>query len=171
MAEPPWVWRDEVTAEDRAIVRRLCASTGFFSDEEIEIAVQLVEERLAKGLASGYHFLFAQRQETICGYACFGPIAGTESSWDLYWIVVEGKDRHRGIGRRLQKEVETRVLCRGGKRIFVWTSSREQYLPTRRFYERMGFTPEATIQDYYKPGEHLIIYGKRLPGGGIRDSI
>lgn len=171
MAEAGWGWREEVTAEDRAVVRRLCASTGFFSEEEIEIAVQLVEERLAKGLASGYHFLFAQRKGEIFAYACYGPIAGTESSWDLYWIAVEGKERHRGIGRRLHEEIENRIIRRGGKRLFVWTSSRGQYLPTRRFYERMGYAPEATIQDYYRAGEHLIIYGKRLPGWERSDSV
>lgn len=158
------VWRDEVRPEDRAIVRGLCESTGYFSAEEVDVAAELVEVRLTKGVASGYHFLFAQPGDTTLGFACYGPIAGTESSWDLYWIAVEEKKRGQGLGRKLQGEVERRALLLGGKRLYVWTSSREQYLPTRKFYERLGYNHEATLRDYYKPGEHLVIYVKHLPG-------
>jgi len=42
-------------------VRGIVESSGFFSAEEVEIAVQLVQERLTKGIQSGYHFLFAER--------------------------------------------------------------------------------------------------------------
>jgi ribosomal protein S18 acetylase RimI-like enzyme len=158
----PLVWRDEVRPGDREIVRGLCESSGFFSAEEVDMAVELVEERMAKGPASGYHFLFAQYGETVLGFACYGPIAGTESSWDLYWITVEGKERGHGLGGKLQAEVERRTVLSGGRRLYVWTSSREQYLPTRGFYERLGYTREATLLDYYKPGENLVIYVKLL---------
>jgi len=162
MTDQPLVWRDEVRPGDAEIVRRLCETSGFFSAEEIDIAVELMAERIAKGAASGYHFLFAEYGETVHGYACYGPIPGTESSWDLYWIAVEEEKRGHGLGRKVQVEVERRTALFGGKRLYIWTSSRDQYHPTRRFYERMGYTPEATLRDYYKPGEHLIIYVKPL---------
>jgi GNAT superfamily N-acetyltransferase len=162
MSEQPLVWRDEVRPGDAEIVRRLCGSSGFFSAAEIDIAVELIEERIAKGAASSYHFLFAEYGEKVHGYACYGPIPGTESSWDLYWIAVEEEKRGHGLGRKVQVEVERRTALFGGKRIYIWTSSRDQYHPTRKFYERMGYTREATLRDYYKPGEHLIIYVKSL---------
>ena len=164
MREQPLGWREEVSPGDRESVRRLCELSGFFSAEEVDIAVELVEERLAKGVASGYHFLFAQHGDTVLGFACYGPIPGTESSWDLYWIAVEEKKRGRGLGRKLQAEVERRTVLFGGRRLYAWTSSRDQYLPTRKFYERLGYSQEAALRDYYKPGEHLIIYVKHLPG-------
>lgn len=162
MTEPMLIWRDEVKSGDSEIVRRLCKSSGFFSAEEIDIAVELIEERIAKGPASGYHFLFVQYGERVHGYACYGPIPGTESSWDLYWIAVEEDKRGHGLGRKVQAEVERRTSLLGGTRIYIWTSSRDQYRPTRGFYERLGYTREATLRDYYKPGEHLIIYMKSL---------
>jgi len=162
MTEQTLTWRDEVRSGDAEIVRRLCESSGFFSAEEIDIAVELIEERIAKGPASGYYFLFVQYGETVHGYACYGAIPGTESSWDLYWIAVEEEKRGHGLGRRVQAEVEKRTALLGGTRIYIWTSSRDQYHPTRRFYERLGYTREATLRDYYKPGENLIIYVKPL---------
>jgi len=165
--EQPLVWREEVSSGDRESVRRLCELSGFFSAEEVDMAVELVEEHLAKGVASGYHFLFAQHGDTVLGFACYGPIPGTESSWDLYWIAVEEKKRGQGLGRKLQAEVERRTALLGGRRLYAWTSSRDQYHPTRKFYERLGYSLEATLRDYYKPGEHLAIYVKRLPGAPI----
>jgi GNAT superfamily N-acetyltransferase len=162
MTEQRLIWRDEVGSGDAEIVRGLCESSGFFSAEEIDIAAELVEERLTKGLASGYHFLFAQFGESVHAYACYGPIPGTESSWDLYWMAVEEEKRGRGLGRKVQAEVERRIALLGGGRIYIWTSSRDQYHSTRMFHERIGFTPEATLRDYYKPGEHLVIYVKPL---------
>ena len=164
MREQPLVWREEVSSGDRESVRRLCELSGFFSAEEVDMAVELVEEHLAKGVASGYHFLFAQHGDTVLGFACYGPIPGTESSWDLYWIAVEEKKRGQGLGRKLQAEVERRTALLGGRRLYAWTSSRDQYHPTRKFYERLGYSLEATLRDYYKPGEHLAIYVKQLPG-------
>ncbi len=162
MTEQELIWRDEVRPGDPGVVRRLCESSGFFSAAEIDMAVELVEERILKGTASGYHFLFAQYGETAYGYACYGPIPGTDASWDLYWIAVQEEKRGHGLGRKVQVEVERRTVLFGGRRIYIWTSSREQYQPTRRFYERMGYTAEARLKDYYKPGEHLIIYAKVL---------
>ena len=54
-------FRTEPKPDDIAAIRRIVASTGFFRPDEIAVAVELVEERLARGLeASGYHFVFAE---------------------------------------------------------------------------------------------------------------
>jgi ribosomal protein S18 acetylase RimI-like enzyme len=156
-------WRGEVRREDQEIIRRLCASSAFFSPEEIEIAVSLLDERLEKGESSGYHFLFLQYEDEVLGYACFGPVAGTEGTWDLYWMAIEEQYRGHGWGEQLHEEVGKRIRASGGKRIYIWTSSRDQYLPTRRFWERLDYVKEATLRNYYRDGEHLIIYGKSLP--------
>ncbi len=156
-------WRDDVRGQDEEILRRICRSSGFFSPEEVDIAVSLLRERLEKGEASGYRFLFAQYADEVLGFACYGPIAGTEASWDLYWMAIEEPYRGHGWGEHLHAEVEKRILASGGKRLYIWTSSKDQYLPTRRFYERLDYVKEATLRNYYRTGEHLVIYGKSLP--------
>ena len=62
------------TSRRMATARRsatLTSATGFFSDEEVAVAVELVEARLAQGLASGYRFLFADGDDGLDGYVCF----------------------------------------------------------------------------------------------------
>ena len=81
-------WREEPISSDVESIRGIVSSTDFFSLEERSIAEELAEERLTKGVSSGYHFLFAEGEGTVIGYACFGPIPGTRESYDLYWIAV-----------------------------------------------------------------------------------
>jgi hypothetical protein len=64
------------------------ASTGFFNAAEVELAANLVTERLTKGLSSGYHFVLAERGANLVGFACYGPIYGTRDSFELFWIAV-----------------------------------------------------------------------------------
>ncbi len=47
--ELPVVFREEVKPEDAENVRRIVESSGFFSPEEVQVAVELVEERLNRG--------------------------------------------------------------------------------------------------------------------------
>ncbi len=124
--------RDDVTTDDVMAVRRIVAATGFFRPDEIGVAVELVEERITKGAQSGYEFLFAAHQGVVIGYACYGLIACTRGSFDLYWIAVDPAWQQQGIGRILLGEVERRIEDAGGRHIYIETSGREQYAPTRR---------------------------------------
>ncbi len=154
--------RDTVRATDVAAVRSIVTSTGFFAPHEIDIAAELVEERLARGVASGYYFVFADAGGEPIGYACYGPIACTIGGFDLYWIAVTAAARRQGLGRRLLAEVERRVTSAGGRQLYIETSSRPLYEPTRRFYERCGYATAACLADFYSPGDAKVIFVKAL---------
>lgn len=148
--------------EDRASVRRIVEATGFFSAEEVDIAAELVTEQLEKGDDSGYHLVFAEEGDVTLGYCCFGPIPATEGSFDVYWIAVAPEGQRRGIGRALLAETERVVRGLGGKRIWIDTSEREQYVPTHRFYESAGYALAARLVDFYRPGEAKVIFRKSV---------
>jgi len=159
---PKLTYRTEVRPEDRQAVRAILESTGFFYPEEIGVAVELVEERLQRGEASGYHFEFAEAGGEVAGYTCYGPIACTRASFDLYWIGVRQEHRRAGLGRRLLARAEGEIRRLGGQRIYVETSSRAQYEPTRRFYLACGYRLEAQLEDFYAPGDGKTIFLKVL---------
>lgn len=159
------VFRDEPRSADLLRVREIVESTGFFSDEESRVAVELLDDRLAHGAASEYSFLFAERDGRVVGYSCYGRIALTRSSFDLYWIAVEPSGQRAGVGRELLAETERRIALAGGERVYVETSSRAQYLPTRAFYERRGYAVAATLPDFYAPGDGKVIYVKTTGAG------
>ena len=150
------------TEADCAAVRALTSATGFFSQEEVAVAVELVEARLSQGLATGYRFLFADGEGGLDGYVCYGPIALTRSSFDLYWIAVRPGMQRTGLGRRLMAAAEAEAHALGATAIYVETSSRPQYEPTRAFYRRIGYSPTAELPDFYAPGDGQVIFAKRL---------
>ncbi|MEJ2038178.1 MAG: GNAT family N-acetyltransferase [Desulfosarcinaceae bacterium] len=155
-------WRREVQPPDPERIERLVEVTGFFSPQEIDVAVELVHERLAKGEASGYHFLLAEHYGRLVGYACYGPTPCTLNSFDLYWIAVHPDFQRRGLGRRLVKDCETLIAQAGGQRVYVDTSQRIQYASTRAFYESCGYRQEGLLRDFYAPGDGKVIYCKVL---------
>jgi GNAT superfamily N-acetyltransferase len=154
--------RTTVMRGDGDIVRDIVASTGLFRPDEIGIAVELVAERLRVGLASGYHFIFAEKKGVVLGYSCYGPVPLTLASYDLYWIAVRKDLQGSGIGKMLLKRSETAIGELGGRRIYIETSSRDLYLPTRQFYERSGYQAEATLREFYSPCDDKVIYVKSL---------
>jgi ribosomal protein S18 acetylase RimI-like enzyme len=153
-------YRDNVTPADCEDVRQIVSSSGFFSEAEVTIAVELVQERLTKGLSSGYEFIFSEQRGAMVGYTCFGPIAGTMASYHVYWIAVHQKMRRYGLGKALLGKAEEHIAAQGGQRIYIETASREQYEPTRTFYLRCGYRQEALLEDFYASGDGKMIYAK-----------
>lgn len=154
--------RDSVKTEDPTNIREIVSSTKFFNDEEVDIAVELADERLMKGLESGYHFLFLEIDGKTVGYSCFGPIPATKFSFDLYWIAVHKDCQNLGLGKILLVESEKAIAKLGGNRIYVETSGREQYISTRKFYLACEYKEEAVLEDFYAPADSKYLYLKVL---------
>jgi GNAT superfamily N-acetyltransferase len=147
---------------DPDAVEALVRATGVFSASEIAVARELVEERLKRGAASGYEFLFVEDEAGLLGYACWGLIPCTQASYDLYWIAVRPGRQGGGVGKRILAAAEEEIARAGGTRIYVETSTRAAYDPTRAFYERCGYARAATFDDFYAPGDGKAVYLKLL---------
>jgi D-alanine-D-alanine ligase-like ATP-grasp enzyme/ribosomal protein S18 acetylase RimI-like enzyme len=154
--------RRSVEPSDRGRVRHIAGATGFFHPGEVDVAEELVSERLENGPASGYEFVFAEVNGGLAGYTCYGPVPMTVSSYDLYWIVVSPKAQQRGVGRLLLTETERLIRLAGGTRLYAETSGRALYASTHAFYRRTGFTMESRLNDYYAPGDDKIIFSKLI---------
>jgi D-alanine-D-alanine ligase len=162
MTHQPIELRYDVRPDDGESVRRLVESTGVFSPVEVDVAVELVDERLAEGPQSGYEFVFAEEHGRTLGYTCYGPIALTAASFDLYWIAVDKSLHGRKIGRLLLERTEELVRQAGGRQLYIETSNRHHYAATRGFYLRCGYHQEALLKDFYAPGDDKVIYVKEL---------
>jgi ribosomal protein S18 acetylase RimI-like enzyme len=162
-------FRSAPVPADAERVRAIVDGTGFFSAEESAVAVELVDDRLERGEASDYRFVFAELADPagrrqVVGYSCFGRIPMTRESWDLYWIAVDATIQGLGLGRAVLRESERRIADLGGRRVYVETSSRPQYAPTRAFYERCDYEVAAVLNDFYAPGDGKVIFLKVLAG-------
>jgi GNAT superfamily N-acetyltransferase len=155
-------FRTEVLFSDPETIREIVASTGFFYDFEIPVAVELAQDRLDQGDDSEYYFVFAEVGGRTVAYSCYGPIACTEGGFDLFWIATHNDFRGSGIGKILLEETHKKAKEHGARYIIAETSTLEKYLPTRQFYLKNAYINEAEIADFYKPGDGKVIYVKRF---------
>jgi ribosomal protein S18 acetylase RimI-like enzyme len=151
---------------DRETVLGIVTRAGNFTADEIEVAMELVDEWLSDGEASGYlvHVLVdpTSRGVPVRGYVCFGPAPMTEATYDLYWIAVDPADQGRGFGQRLLATAEDEVRARGGRLLLIETASQQSYAATARFYERAGYAVISRIPDYYRRGDDKLVFAKRF---------
>jgi len=155
-------FRHDVRLGDDELVREMVVSTNFFYDFEVPVAVELVQEKLEHGDKSDYLFLFAEINGKPVAYTCYGPIAGTEGSFDLFWIITHNDYRGKGIGRIILEKTHALVKDLGARLIIAETSTIEKYTPTRHFYIQMGYKLEAKIDDFYKKGDGKVMFVKRF---------
>jgi ribosomal protein S18 acetylase RimI-like enzyme len=148
-------------ASDLGALSNILARSGFFTSEEVSVAREILEEGL-NNPASSYNFIVAKSKTQVLGYACYGRIMNTKDRYDLYWLAVEPKLRRLGLGRGLVEKVEEFLKGASGGRIYVQTSGRKLYEPTRYFYKSLGYDQVAELHDYYSPGDSLVIFMKEI---------
>ena len=154
--------RTTIEHTDRKPLEDLLRATAFFNTDELALALELVDDRLSDGEASHYRFLVAEDDDEVLGYACWGHILGTQVSVDLYWIAVRPGAQGRGVGQALMAAAEAHIAASGHSRVYVETSTRPQYQPTRAFYLRCGYALIAEIEDFYAPGDGKALFLKVL---------
>jgi ribosomal protein S18 acetylase RimI-like enzyme len=171
----------------RSQLEEIVRATGVFSEAEVAVALEVFDEAFAGSgkreagsetaaslLADrfalpafrfplpDYEFIGAFEEDTLIGYACFGPTPATDRTYDLYWIAVHPKAQRSGAGAALMTEVEWQLEQRGARLVVVETSSRDDYASTRRFYHKRGYNEAARVRDFYSPGDDRVVFSKRL---------
>jgi len=156
-------YRYKLKKSDRKKIRDLLLSTGFFYDHEIKVAVEIMELAYRKGEnSSGYHFVIAENENKVLGFSCFGAAPCTVASYDLYWLAVYKDSMNRGLGGKILSHTESIISGKGGVNIWVETSSRSTYSPTRAFYKKKGYMIQAELPDFYAPGDNKVIFLKKV---------
>lgn len=155
--------RKKLKESDIAFIEEILNSTGFFYKHEVEIAVELAQENLLKGEEkSGYIFYIAEKEAKPVAFACYGKTPCTADSFDLYWIAVHQNQKGIGIGKILMKVIEEDVLKLSGKNIWIETSSRPIYEPTRLFYLKMNCEKIAELPNFYGENDNKVIFLKKV---------
>ncbi|HSQ77212.1 MAG TPA: N-acetyltransferase [Bacteroidota bacterium] len=158
----------ELRASDREPLKRVLVATRVFTDDEIDIALELIDIVLTDPQQEDYEIAVYDAGDGPVGYTCIGSTPGTDGTYDLYWIAVDPTLHGRGVGRALDAHVEETVRSRHGRLIVAETSSTPRYDATRMFYHRCGYNECARITDYYRNGDDLVVYGKYIvPQQGV----
>lgn len=86
----------------------------------------------------------------------------TEGTWNLYALGVKSNIQSKGTGSRMMGFIETLLKERGERILIIDTSSSEDFASTRTFYEKLGYTKEAVIRDFWEDGDDKVIYWKKF---------
>ena len=154
----------DAAAGDRAGIAGIIEGAGNLTREEKDCAHELLDIYLGSPAQRDYSFIAALEAGRVIGYICYGRRPLADRVFDLYWIIVHPDWRGKGAGTALLKHMEGFLRREGGgaRLILAETSGVESYGPARSFYLKNGFCEEARIKDFYKQGDDIIVYVKRL---------
>ena len=147
---------------DMPDLTRILYETKAFSQPEIDCAVELLTIVLTDKQQQDYEVIVAEHQGAVAGYILFGPVPLTVGNYDIYWVATDPALHGQGVGRDLFIHTEQVLIDRGARMICLETSSQESYGRTRRFYLNAGYTEEARLIDFYRPGDDRLTYVKRF---------
>ena len=151
-----------LTFRCRPEVEAMLRSTAVFREDEIAVAMEVLDSYFARP-EQDYSALGAfTRGEELLGFTIYGPTPCTLGTWDLYWIAVSPPAHGGGVGTLLLQEVERRLARSNARLLIIETSSRPSYDPTRAFYLKRGYREVARIPDFYEAGDDRVIYAKYL---------
>jgi GNAT superfamily N-acetyltransferase len=137
-------------------------STRLKTKAGLSAAMEVLNTLLEQGEQSGYSVVIAQDGTQPVAFAVYGPTPCTVSGWDIYWMAVRDNLRGKGLGSLLIEIIEKEIFRQGGTDIWIETSGREAYFPTRQFYEKHRYRAMAELPDFYAPGDSKVVYGKNV---------
>jgi ribosomal protein S18 acetylase RimI-like enzyme len=157
--------------DDRERISSLLRQGGVFNRAEIQVGLEVIDAALNEAGKKDYQVFCAfDTDRNISGFICFGPIPMTDRCYDLYWIKVDEAASRNGVGGRLLEFMEEFVAKEGARRIYVETSSTEPYQAARSFYEKHGYRIVCSLEDFYREGDHKMIFMKDIRHGMMKNS-
>ena len=145
---------------DAKIIEDFLNKIPIFDDEEVRVAMELVNIAASDQLQSDYNLFVYEEDGMILGYHCTGKRPLTDGVYDLYWIVTNPDYSNKGIGKKLLEHAESFVNEKNGRWLLAETSSKNSYSATRNFYMRNNYSIISEINDFYSKGDSLIVFGK-----------
>jgi len=151
---------------DTPRILELTAGTGLFRPEDVDTLRDILDAYHAEGEGEdeGNHTAATYELDgRVVGYVYYADSAAlADRTWYLWWIAVDKGLQGRGVGRELLQYAEADARRRGARLMLIETSGVPAYEPTRRFYLKNGYDREAVIRDYYRDGDDLVVFRKRL---------
>ncbi|MBN2189734.1 MAG: GNAT family N-acetyltransferase [Candidatus Aureabacteria bacterium] len=162
MRKKPLPKIEKLKKTDLPQLRALVDNISNFKKFEKDCALELIEFALKNKNQRDYIIYTAKINNLMAGFIIYGWIDLTKGCYDLYWIAVDNNFRGKGIGKKLIQSMEKNVKKDKGRSVFIETSSKTNYTPTRIFYEKCGYEKTAVIKDFYDKNDHKMIYRKNI---------
>jgi ribosomal protein S18 acetylase RimI-like enzyme len=156
---------------DRNKILYLLKARKTFNDRELQVAMDVFDDALSQIRDHDYLvFCALDEKEHLTGYICYGPNTMTDSNYDIYWIAVDKQYGQQGVGSKLLSFAEVEIAHKGGGTVYIETSSTEPYEPARSFYKKHGYKVASILENFYRPGDHKLIFMKEITACDIQEN-
>ena len=139
-------------------LKEVLDSSELFPTEYLE---EMIADYFSNPKSEEIWFTSFQSNKTN-GFGYCTPEKLTDGTYNLHAIAVRKDIQGKEIGRKMMGYIEQLLREKSNRVLIVETSSDSQYELTRAFYEKLNYRKETTIQDFWKEGEHKVIYWKKL---------
>ena len=96
----------KLQGKDIAVIGKFLEESRMFKDEEVAVAVDMMEECAGDAEQEEYISYVSVVGERVTGWICFGKTDFCEGVYDMYWICVGGEFQGEGVGKRLVSFME-----------------------------------------------------------------
>lgn len=107
-------------------------------------------------------WLTCHLRDQAVGFCYAVPEQLTEGTWNMLALAVLPAHQGSGCGAALVTHLEALLRERGQRILIVDTSGSDDFVATRGFYKRIGYTEEARIRDFWAQGDDKVTFWKRL---------
>lgn len=137
-----------------------------FSDTDISNYKKDLQDHENK---SGIQFLTLLSDNQLVGIIGFKKDENSHNAFNIEWLIVKKGFEHHGLGSHLIIETAALIRRKGGRHLYLETSSARHNQKVKDFYEHLGFKEVGKLPDYfdhpkknYKKLEDAIIYHKSI---------
>jgi ribosomal protein S18 acetylase RimI-like enzyme len=147
-----------VTREDIDQLKKVIDSSELFPSEYLD---EMISDYLNNLETKDIWFTYIDDKiPKAIGYCV--PEKLTEGTYNLLAIGVLKESQGKGIASDMMKHIELSLKQNGGRILIVETSSDDAQFAARNFYNKIGYTQEAVIRDFWTDGEDKIVFWKKL---------
>lgn len=139
-------------------MKEVLDSSGLFPSEYLD---EMISGYLENVESQELWFTFLDQDKPVAiGYCT--PEKLTDGTYNLLAIGVKKSAQRTGIATKMMDYIEAQLRAKNGRILIVETSSAAEQGAARHLYQKLGYTQEAIIRDFWKEGEHKIVFWKRL---------
>lgn len=144
--------------EDIDGIKEIISSNELFPVEYLD---SMISDYFENPETDEIWFTYLQNDKVIgIGYCV--PEKLTEGTCNLLLIAVSKDYQGKGAGKKMMSYIEQLLQDMNKRILIVETSSDDQLALTREFYRKLNYHQEATIREFWSPGEDKIVFWKKL---------
>lgn len=133
-------------------------SCGLFSSEYLD---DMIFDYFNNSDSQDIWFTYIDNDRPVAIGYCV-PEKLTNGTFNLLAIGVSEDFQRKGIANEMMSYIERQLKSQDGRILIVETSSDDAQIGARKLYEKIGYSKEAVIRDFWNEGEDKIVFWKKL---------